>query len=95
MDGVLPYYFYFYFGWIGVIIIAIYVSRFISMCDNLNNENNYGLKKCISVYFLISVPRWYLYSSSPLTRGVILLTIVFMINEMINKSSKNIEIEGA
>lgn len=66
--GVLPYYFFFYLGWIGVIAIGMYVSYLISLCNKIESKNCSGLVKCISIYTMITAPRWFLYSSTPLTR---------------------------
>lgn len=70
----LPVFMYFYLGFFGVILISLLVSIYIKKaCINPNT----GLKYAILVYFISSVPRWYLYSPSQITRGMIILIILF------------------
>ena len=88
--GVLPFYFYFYLGWLGVLLIAIYIYLFIKISSNIN-INSSGYKKCLIVYFISSSPRWFLYSPSQITRGIIILTILFFGIEMLSKNKENSE----
>lgn len=76
--GVLPFYFHFYLGYFGVVINAVYtlwVQKKLLMVRNDSKWKN--LKKCLSIYFVCSIPRWYLYSPSPLVRGMIVFGIIY------------------
>lgn len=74
--GLLPFYFYFFWGPIGIvlsaIIVSLYLNMIISVCDNSS-----GLKKIMSVWITATVFRWYLYSPSALLRGAMLLMLVY------------------
>lgn len=83
--GVLPFFGFFYLGYAGVVVIAIYISKVIK---NFLSEKNNGLNKCINIYVVSAVPRWYLYSPSPLFRGFLLLCIVYVICNIFHKAVK-------
>ena len=74
--GVLPFYFHFYLGWVGVLCIAVFVVFLFNKASKIKKSDS-GLKKCIIVYYVCTIPRWYLYSPSQITRGLLLLTIVY------------------
>lgn len=74
--GVLPNYGYFYLGALGVILLGGLVAYFFHIIANVNNESR-GYYKCLSVQIFITTMSWYLYSPSPLIRGVLLLTILY------------------
>jgi hypothetical protein len=81
--GVLPYFGFFYFGIIGVVLIVLLIRYYNQYIINQKYSEN-GLKKCLSVYIVSTVPRWYLYSPSPLLRGVLLTIIVYYIARQAN-----------
>lgn len=91
--GLLPTHFYFWMGWLGVIIIALII---VFIANNLGSgDSNY--LKILSLGITITVPRWYLYSPLNLFRGpLVLTTILFIIfsiiHEISSKNSKNINI---
>ncbi|MGE9939476.1 hypothetical protein ACQRAP_06205 [Collinsella sp. SGI.180] len=77
--GVLPVFFQFYLGPIGVIVASFYVSviiRFISKaCEVVNPPSRVLLTPAIgivSMYVSTSCFRWILYSPSQITRGLLL-----------------------
>lgn len=77
--GVLPVFFQFYLGPIGVILASVYVSfviRFISRaCEVVNPPSRMLLTPAIgiiSMYVSTSCFRWILYSPSQITRGLLL-----------------------
>ena len=80
--GVLPYYFEFYLGTVGVCLIAIYLSVIIKKLRCVCG-NSRGYVKCLCVYVVASSFRWYLYSPIQITRGVLLLFICYKIVEKI------------
>lgn len=83
--GVLPLFGWFYLGFLGVVLIAclvaFYVRKSFLKCTT-------GLRQCISIYLACSVFRWYLYSPSNLIRGVMLLSIMFLICNIFHKFSR-------
>lgn len=88
--GVLPIYLAFYFGTPGVIAIALLVSIFVMVvnrfCGGLNLDFGIG-KSALTLamfYFIITVPRWYLYSPSPLIRGLVLMLAVSLVTLFID-----------
>lgn len=78
MGGVLPFFFHYYLGWIGVIFSAYIVSKYCKMINKLSLSSS-GLIKCISIFLVCHVFRWYLYSPSGLFRGVGLTIIIYYV----------------
>lgn len=74
--GVIPFYFYFYLGFIGILIAACLVALYMNIIISLGKTSS-GLKKCMAVWVASTTFRWYLYSPIGLLRGVILLAIVY------------------
>lgn len=80
--GVLPNYGFFYLGSVGVILLAIIVCLYFRMIANVD-ETSSGLQKCISLYVMATITRWYLYSPAPLLRGVFLLSVIYYLTNMV------------
>ncbi len=87
--GWLPFYFYFYFRGIGVFMSALYVSFFMNIIAKLDNKSSSFLK-LVSVLFVSRVFRWYLYSPSPLLRGMIIFSVVYALFAYYNNYLKKI-----
>lgn len=79
--GVLPFFFYFYMGWSGVAIIVLYVNAIIRLLAKAFKKPT-GLKKCLLVYFVASAFRWYLYSPIQLTRGMLLMAVLYTVSKV-------------
>lgn len=77
--GVLPNYGYFYLGILGVILLGILVVYYFHVIANINKESK-GYYKCLSVQIFITTMSWYLYSPSPLIRGVLIMTILYYLS---------------
>lgn len=77
--GVLPIYIYFYLGWTGVCCIAVYV---VYLLKKIGGKITGGVQKCMCVYVVATVPRWYLYSPLQLFRGVMLTFVVFKLSQL-------------
>jgi len=82
--GILPAYFDFYFGTIGVIAIGSVVAFVFRLINNNIQKwvdestlllTPYIVQSCC-VWLTVTVFRWYMYSPSPLTRGLIFCTII-------------------
>lgn len=74
--GLMPFYFYFYLGVIGIVVSAFIVSLYLNIVINLNCYTS-GFFKCLSIWVLSTTFRWYLYTPLPLLRGVLFLTIAY------------------
>lgn len=74
--GMIPFYFYFYLGAIGTMIVGFLVTFYLNIVINLDNESS-GYLKCLSVWIVSTTFRWYLYTPLPLLRGVLFLTIAY------------------
>lgn len=72
--GYLTSYFYFWGGWLGVILIATIVAvilRAISRKDSL-------FFRLYGIFILSSFPRWYMYAPDILFRGTLLFLIIYL-----------------
>ena len=75
--GVLPVYIWFYFGYAGVVVAAAYISflcRLIGHITTLNCKSSIitTTLRLSLLYFAVTVPRWFLYSPSQITRGFLI-----------------------
>jgi len=71
--GLLPFHFYYYLGYIGIIGICGYIASLFKVIT----RHNKPLYSVILVYISASCFRWYLYSPSPVFRGLLLISIVY------------------
>lgn len=85
--GLLPFYFYFYLSWIGVLLSSFLISFYIKIINNIKKRSK-GLKKCVMVYIVATVFRWYLYSPSNLLRGIILMCLTYFMSILIMNFEK-------
>lgn len=77
--------FYFYFGFIGTIVLGLIVGL---MCKYIQKRNT-NLSFVIKIYIVVDVFRWYLYSSFDLFRGVLfVLPVTYLIFYIIDKVTK-------
>lgn len=75
--GFIQGYFYYWFGYLGVIMIAVYISFFVRMINKIDEKSSH-YTKILAIYILATIPRWYLYYPTILFRGILLLTIVYL-----------------
>lgn len=75
--GILPVYFQFYLGPLGVVLIAIYTSILLRMVNTaLCVKSRVGtIRTLASLYVAVTSFRWILYSPSQLTRGLALCVL--------------------
>lgn len=71
--GLAPFYMFYYLGYVGVILIGIYIA---AILRKLGRNNSY-FGKAVTIYVVATVPRWYLYSLLAITRGLLILGVVF------------------
>jgi hypothetical protein len=74
--GILPFYFYFYLGIIGIFISSIIVGTYFNTFLKVNGKSS-GLTKCLMVLITSTVFRWYLYSPLMLLRGAMFMVIAY------------------
>lgn len=87
--GILPFFAYFYLGYIGIAFLILYI-KFLFQIASLNNNN---LFRIVSIYFVTTTFRWYLYSPSQMFRGVFLLFVVYCLCEQLNRITGNLWIK--
>ena len=81
--GILPFYFYFYFGPIGIFLAAFFVALYLNMIIKVKSTSS-GYTKIIVVWTVCTVFRWYLYTPLVLLRGVLITLVVFIIFKLID-----------
>ena len=74
--GWLPTYAYFWLGYIGVIAAGVGLAWLVNTTTNLQKRRSY--LNYLALYIVATSPRWYLYSPSPLTRGLLMFTLFFV-----------------
>lgn len=74
--GWLPVYFSFWLGYPGVIAVGIGLGWLINKASQLRPGKDYF--NYLALYVVVTTPRWYLYSPAPLTRGLLMYTLVFI-----------------
>lgn len=82
--GILPFFSFFYLGYLGVFLLACYIKCLFKIIYSKNINYN-SFFKITSIYITTTVFRWYLYSPSQLFRGVLLLLIVYFSFGQLNK----------
>ena len=86
--GILPYYFYFYMGWLGVILIALFVGWIINKTTQIS-DNTSAYSRVLSIFILAMLPKWYLYEPAQLFRGVFLFTLVWYVCKWFSSLNRN------
>jgi hypothetical protein len=82
--GLLFTHFYFWLGMAGTIVIAAIT---VYLFNNLGSENS-DYWKVLSITFLYTVPRWYLYNPISLLRPIILVSVGYFLAKMINQVTR-------
>ena len=73
--GVLPFYFYFYLGVFGIVLISFYIMLlFIAIKKGVTNN---GYWKGLAVYVTSTSLRWFIYSPAQITRGIMIYSILY------------------
>lgn len=75
--GFIIGYFYFWFGILGVIGIAIYIGLLLKR--SLNSNKKLGFFNVYSIFLIATFPRWYLYYPTNLFRGTLIFIIFYYI----------------
>ena len=80
--GWLQMFFYFWFGWYGLLVIAGLIVFYLKV---IINQAGKGYRYLLAIYIVSTVPRWYLYTPLHLLRGVLLFSIAFLGLFLINR----------
>lgn len=75
--GFLTCYFYFWFGWIGVMLISVYIGIILKKIFYSQKHKMYVY--IFTIYFVSTAPRWYMYAPSLLFRGFIFFNIIYLL----------------
>lgn len=81
--GVLPFYGHFHFGYIGTNAFSVIPAVYLNIIGKFNQAK--GAFKCVLLYFVVTAPRWYLYSPSPLIRGALLMFVLYFVTLFADK----------
>ena len=73
--GVLPNYCQFYLGIIGIVLISLYIGGILLKVPRLSPVRRY--RDCLVVYVIATAPRWFLYTPTPLFRGVMFFSVTY------------------
>lgn len=86
---VSPAYFYFWFGYIGVLmfsfLVFFYINKIYIVKSNSKKKTKIILHEAMVAYFVSSVPRWFLYDPYSLIRGEMILSIVTLMAIAVDK----------
>lgn len=89
--GFLPFHFYYYFGLAGVFACGIATAMYLRLVNNIKDSSS-NIHIIAALGVCMTTCRWYLYSPSPLTRGMLLLlVIVASVLFLTKKKSETIE----
>lgn len=84
--GYLPLYGYYYLGFLGVVLLGVYVAGIYKMIANWNKND---VTKLLSILVLSSTFTWYLYSPSAIIRSLLLVLLLYyaiiILNKILNK----------
>lgn len=80
--GILPFFAYFYLGSFGIILLSVYLKFLARKTISVPRSRFW---RCYALFFVATVPRWYLYSPSPILRGLFLFSIVYFVCWWFNK----------
>lgn len=81
--GIWPYYFYFYGGWIGVILSSIYIGMCINFVAKIR-RNVRPIIYLLGIYTVAKLPEWYLYEPNQLLKGYIFLIVGYFLCEYLS-----------
>ena len=76
--GMLFSYFYYWLWYFGVAFIGTYVSKIFNKISKLKLESS-DLYKIVCIYWISTLPRWYLYEPTTLFRGTLLIMLAYLI----------------
>ena len=89
--GYITGFFYYWLGVIGVIGVSLYIGFILRKIMKSEKASSYFIA-AYSVFFITSLPRWYMYNPNLLFRGSLIFIILYnALSIFIKKSTKNNE----
>lgn len=88
--GFLPAYAYFYFGFIGVCVFAAAVAIIFYLVRYLS-PNSGDVVCMVTIALFSTIPRWWLYTPSPITRGLLLVLLCAGLAYLLKKTICRLE----
>ena len=82
--GYLTSYFYYWMGYLGIALISCYIGCLFKMLRSSGTSSS-NFKIILSIYICATLPRWYLYYPSPLFRGILFLSLFYLLITFISK----------
>lgn len=79
--GLLPTHFYFWLGYLGVIIAAVIILLILRMISIRDKE----LYKLVTVVFISTIPRWFLYNPLRMFRMIFFVCLLYPLFELGHK----------
>ncbi len=76
--GLPTCYFYFWGGWLGVVLFSLYLGKLLKIAKEKDNPGKSDYVKLLSIFIVATIPRWYLYAPTLLFRGVIIFSIIYL-----------------
>jgi len=88
--GILPYYFHFYLGIFGVLLVSVAVGLIVRWISSKGNMNvlTAPYQVLLGLWLSVTVFRWFLYSPSSLIRGVVLFSLVYALSLLLSRKKK-------
>lgn len=74
--GIIPFFGYFYLGYAGILLFVFLLAKMLRKVSQ-TDINSTGLARCITLYIVVTTPRWYLYSPSQITRGILIFSTFY------------------
>lgn len=78
--GLIPTYFYFWFGWFGVIFVSFLVVFILNKIKTVNTD----FQKMIVIVIIATVPRWFLYNPLNLFRPLLILAVLYILFSLLH-----------
>lgn len=86
--GILPFYGFFYFGWPGCALCSVIVAFWIRMINSIS-ESISSFKMLVTYSVAFAVFRWYIYSPSPFTSGLLIATVVCFLTVVLTENLRD------
>ena len=74
--GWLPFYAFYWLGYAGVIFSGLGLAKLFNYVTGL--QENKTFSNFLAIYLVATIPRWYLYTPTSLTRGVMFFTLFYL-----------------
>ena len=84
--GILPYFFYFYLGFGGVLLIGIVVAKYIE-AYRYSSDKQAKPMSLVKLFIIAMIPKWFLYEPLQLFRGVLILLVVYYVVDFLDRAS--------